>query len=280
MEIPTFQKTIFDWYKTRKRDYLPWRPRKKTQIFNPYNVLVSEIMLQQTQVSRALVKYPEFLRAFPTIHTLARASLSEVLAVWQGMGYNRRAKYLRQAAQEIVARFKGEVPSDPEDLLSLSGIGSYTAGAIACFAYNKPAVCIDTNIRKVIIHFFFAHLKEVSDIQVKEIAAKALYTNNPRDWHYALMDYGALELARKPLLLQKAKGYRPQANFLGSPRYFRAKVVKFLLTQKKANYSRVIQHIANDRFFKPDIKSAHILQKLADDGMIVKDKKGNYIISH
>ncbi len=150
MTIPKFQKAILRWYKMNRRD-MPWRETK-----NPYKILVSEIMLQQTQVSRVLQKYQEFLSAFPTITALARAKKPEVLRVWSGLGYWRRALCLQENAKKILREHKGIFPKDPEALDALPGIGHYTARALACFAFNNDDAFLDTNIRKVFLHFFFA----------------------------------------------------------------------------------------------------------------------------
>src|SRR3989344_4074839 len=157
MNIKQFQKTIWDYYKTNKR-YLPWR---KTR--DPYKILVSEMMLQQTQVSRVLPKYKSFSKKFPTVKVLAKAKLKEVLTEWQGLGYNRRAVFLKQCAEKIEKDFKGKFPKDFKALRTLPGIGPATAGDIMVFAWNIPMIVIETNIRSVFIHFFFKNQKKVHD---------------------------------------------------------------------------------------------------------------------
>jgi A/G-specific adenine glycosylase len=151
-QIKAFQAQIWAFYGVSGRKNLPWRATK-----NPYNIVVSEIMLQQTQVSRVLEKYPEFLGAFPTVESLAKAPLSDVLRVWQGMGYNRRGLALKRMAEKVVTDFKGKIPRERHELESLPGIGVYTAGAVRAFAFNEPEVFIETNIRRIYIHHFFSN---------------------------------------------------------------------------------------------------------------------------
>lgn len=237
-----FQLQLLRWYKKNKRDDLPWRYTDNRQM-GAYEILVSEIMLQQTQVSRALDKFPKFLHAFPTINHLAKAPLENVLKEWQGMGYNRRALYLKQCAEETIKKFNSSIPSDIVLLKTLPGIGPYTAGAVSCFAFNTQSVFLDTNIRKFFIHHFFAHArnadKKISDAEILPIAERLLYTKNPRVWNYALMDYGALMLSGKPGLLSAAKNYRKQSPFLGSNRFFRSQIVQYLLKNKQATFDEL-----------------------------------------
>ena len=174
MTIPAFQKHILKWYKHNQRD-MPWR-----QTRDPYKILVSEIMLQQTQVSRVLPKYAEFLQAFPTVETLAKAPEKKLLKVWSGLGYWRRARFLKATAKAVVRNHDGKFPKTPEELIKLPGIGPYTAGAVACFAFNNPQAFIDTNIRRVYLHFFFADKKDVTDKEIMPIAQKAVWPKDPR----------------------------------------------------------------------------------------------------
>src|SRR5213080_4952358 len=140
--------SLLRWYSNEQRD-LPWRATN-----DPYAILVSEIMLQQTQVDRVLPKYQQFLAAFPTLLDLASASTAEVIAVWVPLGYNRRAVSLQSIARQVMAEYNGRIPDTIDELLKLKGIGRYTAGAIACFAYHKQVVTVDTNIRRVLHRIF------------------------------------------------------------------------------------------------------------------------------
>jgi A/G-specific adenine glycosylase len=175
-------RSILRWYARNGRK-LPWRAER-----NPYRVLVSEIMLQQTQVSRVLQKYPLFLRLFPTFSSLSKAKPGAVIRAWQGMGYNNRAIRLHQLSQTVVERYKGRLPSSIEELESLPGIGKYTAHAIACFATNKPVPVVDTNIRRVLGRMYPKHSKAMD---VWELAQRALPGTRTYDWNQALMDLGA-----------------------------------------------------------------------------------------
>ena len=147
--IKFFQKSIFTWWNSHKRD-LPWRHTR-----DPYWIMVSEVMLQQTQVLRVIAKYAEFIQAFPMVRDLAQASPADVLRIWKGMGYNRRALYLLRAAKAIVEIYHGKFPVSEEELIKLPGLGKYTARAILVFAYAQEVPLVDTNIRQIITHFFF-----------------------------------------------------------------------------------------------------------------------------
>lgn len=224
-----FQAQILTYYKHSGRQNLPWRKTK-----NAYKILVSEVMLQQTQVARVLEKYPKFLKAFPNVAALADASLGDVLRVWQGMGYNRRARYLREITQKIMSEYKGHVPKTEEELRTLPGIGHYTANAILTFAHDELRVFIETNIRRVFIHHFFKNKKEVSDKEILPLIEATLDVKNPREWYYALMDYGA----HLPKVVRKnpnkqSKHYTKQSAFKGSLRELRGKIIRTLSDKQK-----------------------------------------------
>jgi len=241
MTIPQFQKKILNWYKKNRRD-MPWR---KTR--DPYRILVSEIMLQQTQVSRVIPKYKEFLKEFSTIHSLAKSSDKKLLKVWSGLGYWRRAKFLKETAKIISKQYKGKFPKDPKVLETLPGIGHYTARAVACFAFNNQDAFLDTNIRRLYLHFFFKNTENVSDKEVLEIAQKVVVRKNAREWHYALFDYGATQLRDKKIN-RRSRHYHKQSKFEGSFRSFRTKVVQFLLSQPQNRAS----HKALENFLKKE----------------------------
>lgn len=226
MTIPTFQKLILDWYKENRRD-MPWR-----NTTNPYKILVSEVMLQQTQVARVLPKYQEFLKAFPTLKDLAQTPDRKLLKIWRGLGYWKRALSLKQTAKRIQKEYKGKFPKDPKELEKLPGIGPYTAKALACFAFQNKDAFLDTNIRRVYLFFFFQKKKKVLDKQILSIAKKAVWKKNPQKWHSALFDYGAIVLKDKNINKQ-SKHYTKQSKFKGSFRSFRTKVMRFLLDQPK-----------------------------------------------
>lgn len=246
MTISVFQKKILDWFAKNGRHDLPWRHRT-----NPYRILISEVMLQQTQVDRVVSYYRVFLKAFPTVRTLAAASPAEVLKKWKGLGYSRRALYLKRAAEKIVTQHKGRFPRAVEDSEKLPGVGHYTARAVSVFAFNMPEVFIETNIRRVFIHFFFRDKKNISDADLVPIIERALYKKNPRLWYSALMDYGALALDGIANPNRQSRHYAKQSRFEGSRRYARAKIVDYLLHNKKATPYQL------ERYFRTDPHLEH-----------------------
>lgn len=227
MKSKEFKHTVWKYFRDNKRD-LPWR---KTT--DPYHILVSEMMLQQTQVQRVMIKYPLFISAFPTFEHLAKAQLKKVLEVWQGMGYNRRALYLHLIAKKIMKKYNGIVPNDPQSLSSFPGIGSATAGAILAFAFNKPSVFIETNIRRVYIHHFFHNKVGIADKEILQIIEETVDKKNPREWYYALMDYGAMlgKVGENPN--RRSQTYSIQSKFEGSDRQMRGFILKSLLEGSK-----------------------------------------------
>lgn len=218
-----FLKQLWTYYDANRRDALPWR-----QNTDPYYVLVSEIMLQQTQVGRVIPKFEAFIEQFPSIGSLASASLADVLRAWQGLGYNRRAKFLWQAAAQVVERFKGEIPRDAKDLVSLPGIGPNTAGAILAYAYNLPASFIETNVRSVLIYHFFPEEEKVSDNALRAVLDELIPKNNPRDFYWALMDYGTHLKETIGNHSRRSAVYAKQSRFEGSNRQVRGRILRAL----------------------------------------------------
>jgi A/G-specific adenine glycosylase len=225
MEVHEFQTLIYSHYEKEGRSF-PWRKKSA----GPWGVLVSEIMLQQTQTDRVVPYWTRWMKKWPSPQSLAEAGLEEVLREWSGLGYNRRAKYLKESAGIIVSDFGGAVPGTPRELKRLRGIGAYSAGAIACFAYNYPALFIETNIRTVFIHFFFPDQKLVSDRDIFPCLEKTLDRKNPRTWYWALMDYGA---SLKKIIAnpgRKSAAYTRQSPFQGSFRQIRGRVLRALVS--------------------------------------------------
>lgn len=254
--IAAFQKTVWDYYRAHKRT-MPWRKEP-----TPYAVLVSEMMLQQTQVARVQQKFTTFIRTFPNIKDLARVPLAEVLAAWSGLGYNRRAKFLWQAAGIIMDDFGGEIPRTQADLSRLPGVGANTAGAILAYAYNEPAVFVETNIRTAFIHHFFnGHPGAVDDESLRQLVAEALPVENPREWYWALMDYGTHLKATVGGQLHRVKGYKIQSRFEGSQRQIRGQVLKELLQHR----GLTIEELAA---FIPDNRVNEVCQSLSKEGLI------------
>src|SRR6266850_4288060 len=184
----TFTRKLLRWYGQHARD-LPWRRTR-----DPYRVIVSEFMLQQTQVSRVSEFYPRFLKRFPTVYDLARAKPKAVREAWDGLGYYARASNLHALARVVSKTMNGQVPDDPEELDELPGVGRYTAGAVACFAYEKPVPAVDTNVKRVLERVF--RTKDVWGL-----AAAIVPKHGKRAWRFnqAIMELGALVcVARKP----------------------------------------------------------------------------------
>jgi A/G-specific adenine glycosylase len=233
--------------------------------------MVSEIMLQQTQVERVVPYYKNFLLKFPTVRMLAKAPLSDVLIAWQGLGYNRRAKMLHAAAKEVVEKYKGIFPKSVEELESLPGIGPYTARAIMAFAYNKPVVFIETNLRTVITNHFFANEKKVADADIIEILTKAFprqtSEKGSREWHAALMDYGSYLKRSGVHINSKSKTYNKQSKFSGSAREARGAILKALAKAPQTK-SRLLALLGDDRTTQLETQ----LAKLITEGLVQKSK--------
>jgi A/G-specific adenine glycosylase len=217
LTIANFRRIVWAHYKKQGRHDLPWR--KTTDV---YKILVSEVMLQQTQVERVIPFYKKFLRKFPTAQKLARASLPDVLRSWQGLGYNRRAKMLRDAAAVLAERSIRTV----SELESLAGVGPYTARAISAFTWNQNEIFIETNIRTVIIHHFFPKKKKVSDAEIEKVLTQSFPKGRARDWYSALMDYGAY--LKRSGISHNARGqsYTKQSTFKGSLREARGTILR------------------------------------------------------
>lgn len=211
-------------YEKHGRHDLPWRATR-----DPYKILVSEVMLQQTQVERVIPFYKHFIRKFPTARALARAPLADALTAWQGLGYNRRAKMLRASAKKIAAmKLSDTRPNLVQELEALPGVGPYTARAVAAFAFNADTVFIETNIRTAVIHHFFPRKKSVSDKEIGAILEKALPKGKARQWYSALMDYGACLKRSGVKLNARSRTYAKQAKFKGSLRQVRGAILKAL----------------------------------------------------
>lgn len=235
-----FRAHIRRFYRTHGRHHLPWRGTR-----DPYAILVSEIMLQQTQVSRCIEKYREFLSTFPTTHELADAPLSSVLRAWSGLGYNRRARLLHQAARHLVASHGGAVPADAATLETLPGIGPYTARAVMVFAHDAPEVMIETNIRSVFLHYFFANTGEVSDRDIIPLITDTLDRRNPREWYAALMDYGSYVKRAQGNPNRRSTHHTRQAAFKGSSREVRGALVR-ALSRRAASYTTLCAELPFD----------------------------------
>lgn len=246
---------------------MPWREPEANGSYDPYKILISEVMLQQTQVSRVVPKYNGFLVQFPTLHELAKARLASVLKAWSGLGYNRRAKYLHVAAQYLVKYHGGHVPAVLEELHTLPGIGYNTAGAILAYAYNLPVSFVETNIRTVYIHHFFPGQHAVTDREISELVTATLDTNDPRQWYYSLMDYGAHLKSTFGNLSRASKHYAKQSAFAGSKRQLRGQVLK-MLAAKTASAATLRQNLN-------DARLTDVLDELVSEGFLIF-RQGKY----
>lgn len=235
---------------------MPWREDTR-----PYYVLVSEIMLQQTQVDRVILKFEAFIARFPSFEVLAEATLGDVLTMWSGLGYNRRAKFLHEAARMLVGEFSGKFPESIEELIKLPGIGINTAGAIMTYSFNRPVVFIETNVRTVYFYHFFSNEASVTDKQLKEIVENTLDREHPREWYWALMDYGSYLKRQGAGMNSVSKHYKKQAPLKGSLREIRGQILKEL-TQKDKTVEELKEVITFDDRFTP------ALEGLVKDGLV------------
>ena len=260
MTPKAFSKNVWAYYNEKKRDSLPWRKTK-----DPYRILISEYMLQQTQVDRVIPFYTTWLEVFPDIETLSQSSVQSVLKHWQGLGYNRRALNLHKTAK-IIKDYAGKIPQERADLESLPGIGPYTAGAIRIFAWNKPDLILETNIRTAYIHHFFPKAQEkIDDTLLIPFVEKTLDQKNPREWYWALMDYGSHLKKEIGNANKKSKSYTKQSIFKGSQRELRGKILR-LLIQKPQTKKEITKH------FSQEPRLENVLTQLHKEGFLTYHK--------
>lgn len=226
-------------------------------------------MLQQTQVERVIPKYQDFLKKFPNFAALHTAPLGSVLKAWQGLGYNRRALMLKKLAGRIMTEYKGKLPADPKLLDDLPGIGKSTAGAVAAFAFGIGTPFIETNIRRVYIHFFFSKQKNVSDADVLNLVERTLDAKNPAEWYYALMDYGAmLGREEKENPNHRSRHYTKQSRFEGSDRQLRGEILRVMLGGNRLSSDKIVQKTQ-----QPKIRIKKILVGLVRDGFLQETRR-------
>ena len=249
-----FREIVWEYYAHHRRE-MPWRDDHSF-----YCVLVSELMLQQTQVSRVVEKFHEFMTCFPTIEALAAAPLADVIIAWQGLGYNRRAKYLHEAAKHVVTHGQ---PRDVDGLMALPGVGRNTSGAIMAYVYDQPSVFVETNIRTVYIHHFFASHTTVDDRDILALVEQTLDHEHPREWYWALMDYGAY-LKQSDNRLSQSRQYKKQPPLEGSLRQMRGTILD-LARLAPIDIASIPAELRRDERFDP------ACQGLARDGLIVID---------
>jgi A/G-specific adenine glycosylase len=254
-----FRKTIYQYYADHRRE-MPWRVSR-----DPYHIVVSEIMLQQTQVGRVLSKYEQFISTFPDFDSVSKAPLQEILKVWQGLGYNRRAIALQKICQLVVTEYGGELPNCVETLQTLPGIGPATAGAICAFAFNQPTVFIETNIRRVFIHFFFPNRNGVKDKEILPLVERTLDIRSPRTWYHALMDYGAMLKNEEHNPNRRSAHYIRQPPFRGSNREIRGLILRTLLKKSDLTEAELVRLVD-----KSPERVRPIIAQLIIEGFIVK----------
>ncbi len=278
--IKEIQQTILDWYKQSGRQ-LPWR-----QTTDPYKILVSEMMLQQTQVDRVIPKYDAFLKQFPTVEVLASASTADVLKMWSGLGYNRRALYLQKCAQTIKEKYNGEFPRITQELLALPGLGKYTAAAVQSFADNKDIVVIDVNIERIFKRIFYGKVESA-----EAIAQHIFPKKESRNGHNALMDIGALFCAAKnpKCTICPVKEFCASANnkerieatwkkkkvvpFKESDRIVRGTILKLLTAKNNQNQEQIYAQLLEKDIKREKGKFEEIIVQLEKDGLLKRDRE-------
>lgn len=258
-----FRKRVTEYYREHGRHDLPWRTTH-----DPYAILVSEIMLQQTQVDRVIPYFKRWIKRFPTVESLAKSPLPDVLKEWQGLGYNRRGKLLRECAKEIVEKHGGKVPKNFAALVALPAIGPYTAGAIRAFAFDEPEIFIETNIRAALIHHFFPRSKKVSDAKLIPILKKLLKNiESPREWYSAFMDYGAHIKKMYPDPSRRSAHYTKQSKFEGSLRQMRGIILRRLMRGPIAEAA-----LAREQT-KSTYRIEQVLRNMEAEGLLLKKGK-------
>jgi A/G-specific adenine glycosylase len=272
-EKEEFRRSLWDHYREHGRRF-PWRETR-----DPFAILVSEFMLQQTRVGRVEEKFPEFLSRFPDAATLARAPLREVLAAWQGLGYNRRAVALHRAAAILVEQYGGRVPADRDALLSLPGVGPSTAAGVLAFAFNLPVVFVETNIRRVFLHHFFPGRDPVPDREILPLVEATLDRDNPREWYWALMDLGSAlgSLPENPN--RRSPAYRPQSPFIGSDRQIRGWLLQILLRDGTADPGEAAEAAGctpgRFRRILAELEREGFLERVPNGGICIRETAGS-----
>jgi len=265
MTPTNFQELLHTRGRELYRD-MPWRDDTR-----PYYILVSELMLQQTQVNRVIPKFEAFIARFPDTASLAEAPLADVLIAWSGLGYNRRAKYLHGAAKQLMMGHDGEMPNDYKVLQQLPGIGPATAGAIMVYAFNRPLVFIETNVRTVYFHSFFKPEEKVSDAQLVPLIESTIDNSNPRNFYWALMDWGSW-LKQNTITSRNSQSahYKKQTRFSGSLREMRGKILR-LLSENEMTLMDLREGVWGDERFSP------ALDGLVKDGLVAQTNKLFYL---
>ena len=262
-DVAAFRDRVWALYARHGRSELPWRHTR-----DPYAVLVSEVMLQQTQVARVLSKYPLWLDEFPTFDALAVAPLDAVLVAWQGLGYNRRALNLKRAAETVSAELGGVLT--PEfDLRSLPGVGAATAAGVAVFAFDRPAPYLETNVRAVYLHEFFADREGVPDRDILPLIESTLDRDRPREWFYALLDYGYWLKRSVPNPSRRSAHHTRQSRFEGSRRQKRSRLLRGVMAAPGVS----AEELAAGLELTP-CETIELLEELASEGFLAGEGDG------
>ncbi|HZV81469.1 MAG TPA: A/G-specific adenine glycosylase [Geobacteraceae bacterium] len=267
VDIMAFRATVYATSRANPRQ-LPWRDTT-----DPYRIMVSEIMLQQTQAERVTGKFIEFVGQFPDVAALAAADFSEVLRLWQGLGYNRRALALKRAAEMVVNRFDGTLPVNRKELVSLPGIGPYTAGAIMAFAFDLPETFIETNIRSVYIHHFFQDRRGIHDRELLPLVEVTMDRCRPREWYNALMDYGVVLKRQEVNPSRKSAHHLRQTPFAGSNRQMRSALLRAILAHPGIAVADLTSRVSGE-----EGKVVLNLAKMVEEGLITCTGE-NYFVS-
>lgn len=272
-QIEEFRQLVWREGRVHWRD-LPWRG-----IDDDYAVLVSEVMLQQTQVKRVLRYWERFLALFPTIDALAAADNALVLEMWQGLGYNRRALMLKRCAEECATHHGGTLPAAREELLGLPGIGPATASGVMAFARNERCVYLETNVRSVFLHHFFPGVEKVPDKDVATLVERACPAEDVRGWYYALLDYGAHLKSVVSNPSRRSSAYARQSTFEGSHRQKRAAIVRLVLGEPGIGFEAISAELdamerAAGRGRVEGYELSQLLAELVAEGFFAFDGRG------
>ena len=260
LSLEDFQRKVKAMGEEHHRE-LPWR-----YIDDPYAVLVSEVMLQQTQVKRVLDYWPRFMRTFPSIDALASSEVSLVLEMWQGLGYNRRALALRKSAEICSRDYKGNLPATYDELIVLPGIGPATAAGVLSFALQKPSMYLETNVRTVFLHELFPGECDVHDKLIEPLVRRSCPNVDPRSWYYALLDYSAYLKATNPNPSRRSKHHSKQSKFEGSRRQKRAEILRMVLTSEGMAEPQIVRELADfEREHKREAPDESLVEGILSD---------------
>jgi A/G-specific adenine glycosylase len=264
--LDCFRAMVYDFYRDHGRDF-PWRRDR-----SPYSIFISEVMLQQTRTETVAARFPRFLEAFPGFMELARSPLEEILREWKGLGYNRRARNLQRSARMIVDEHNGLLPEDPAELVTLPGIGPATAASIAVYAFDRPEVFIETNIRSLFIYVFFPGEEDVHDRDIYPLVEQTLDRESPARWYSALMDIGVYVKSVSGNPSRKSRHFTRQKPFEGSRRQVRSRILEYLLDNPGSDMDTVERVLPASEH---DPRS--VMDDLCKEGMVKENGKRYYI---